>query len=162
MAASTRSIHSRQRAAGGRVGKLDVEGLFALSPAAARRGAHRPYSRNVGPARKTRARRRARRAGRTAGGRRGRSSARGAPLRRARRNLRRAAGRRFWRPVSTRSLGATAIRVFERRERSAARSRAEAAASAIAPAAAFRPGWVARPWPSRCARPTAGSDPEFS
>ena len=36
-----------------------------------------------------------------------------------------------------RNFGATAMRVSERRERSAARSRAEAAASAIAPAAAF-------------------------
>ena len=52
-----------------------------------------------------------------------------------------------------RSLGATAIRVLERRARSAARSRAEAAASAIAPAAAFgqagSPGLGRRPPPGR-------------
>ena len=50
-----------------------------------------------------------------------------------------------------RSLGATAIRVLERRARSAARSRAEAAASAIAPAATFgqagSPGLGRRPTP---------------
>jgi len=36
--------------AGGRrqVGELDVQDVFAVPPAAARRGAHRPYSRNVG------------------------------------------------------------------------------------------------------------------
>ena len=99
MAASTRSIHSRQRAA-------------AAGRRARRRGARRRLVGGgaraaligrtagtwAGP--KTRARRQARRAGRTAGGRRGRSSAPGAPLRRARRNPRRAAGRRFWPPVS--------------------------------------------------------------
>jgi hypothetical protein len=54
----------------------------------------------------------------------------------------------FW-AAFERSLGATAIRAFERRVRSAARSRAEAAASAIAPAAAFgqtgSPGFGRRP-----------------
>ena len=32
---------------GGQVGELDVEELFPFPPAAPRRGAHRPYSRNV-------------------------------------------------------------------------------------------------------------------
>ena len=48
MAASTRSIHSRQRAAGGRSASSTSRLSSLLSPAAARRGAHRPYSRNVG------------------------------------------------------------------------------------------------------------------
>ena len=111
-------------------------GALALSPAAARCGAHRPYSRNAGRP----------------------VSSRAAPSASKRSNSRRAARSVIdaWRAASAaetqssassrstilaaglaRSLGATAIRVFERRERSAARSRAAAAASAIAPAAAF-------------------------
>ena len=150
MAASTRSIHSRQRAAGGQVGEFDVEDFFALSPAAARRGAHRPYSRNVGRPENSRA----------------------APSATSRSNSRRAARPVIgaWRAASAgetqssassrstifaagfaRSLGATAMRISERRERSAARSRAEAAASAIAPAAVFgqagSPGLGRRPAP---------------
>ena len=138
--------------AGGRrqVGELDVEDSSLSSPAAARRGAHRPYSRNAGRP----------------------VSSRAAPSATSRSNRRRAARSVIgaWRAASAgetqssassrstildaglaRSLGATAIRVLERRERSAARSRAEAAASAIAPAAAFdqagSPG-LGRPPPS--------------
>ena len=48
MAASTRSIHSRQRAAGGRSRSSTSRVSSPLSSATARRGAHRPYSRNVG------------------------------------------------------------------------------------------------------------------
>jgi hypothetical protein len=62
----------------------------------------------------------------------------------------------FW-AAFERSLGATAIRAFERRVRSAARSRAEA--SAIAPAAALaRPGHLASAVVRHSA--IAGSDPE--
>ena len=100
MAASTRSIHSRQRAAGGRSRSSTSRGS---SPSRRRRRAAALIGRTAGTsaARKIRARRRARRAGRTAGGRRGRSSARGGRLRRARRNLGRARGRRFSGPVSS-------------------------------------------------------------
>ena len=135
MAASTRSIHSRQRAAGGRSGARRRE-LVALPSATARGGGHRPYSRNVGRP----------------------ESSRAAPSATSRSNSRRAARSVIgaWRAASAgetqssgsrrstilcagfaRSLGATASRVSERRARSAARSRAEAAARAIAPAAAF-------------------------
>ena len=48
MAASTRSIHSRQRAAGGKSAS-STSRLSSPSPSAtARRGGHRPYSRNAG------------------------------------------------------------------------------------------------------------------
>ena len=150
IAASTRSIHSRQRAAGGRSKSSTSRGS---SPSRRRRRAAALIGRTAGTsaARKIRGRRRARRAGRTGGGRRGRSSARGGRLRRARRNLGRAGGRRFSAAGFARSLGATAMRVSARRARSAARSRAEAAASAIAPAAAFgqagSPGRGRRPAP---------------
>ena len=42
------SIHSRQRAAGGRSASSTSRASCLSPPAAARRGAHRPYSRNVG------------------------------------------------------------------------------------------------------------------
>ena len=150
MAASTRSIHSRQRAAAGRSASSTSRTVVAVSPAAARGGAHRPYSRNVGRPENSRA----------------------APSATSRSNSRRAARPVIgaWRAASAgetqssassrstilaagfaRSLGATAIRVLARRARSAARSRAEAAASAIAPAAAFgqagSPGLGRRPAP---------------
>ena len=130
------------------VGELDVEAFVSAPLAAAGGGAHRPYSRNAGRPENSRA----------------------APSATSRSNRRRAArpvigawraasagetqswaSRRstiFWAGLA-RSLGATAIRVSERRERSAARSRAEAAANAIAPAAAFgqagSPGLGRRP-----------------
>ena len=86
MAASTRSIHSRQRAAGGK--SASSTSRLSSPPRWRRRAAAvigRTAGRWAGPT--TRARRQGRRAGRIAGGRRGRSSARGGPLRRARRNL---------------------------------------------------------------------------
>ena len=147
MAASTRSIHSRQRAAARQVGELDVEAL-----------------------RLSRWRRRAAAlTGRTAGTWAGPRARATAPSATSRSNSRRAARSVIgaWRAASAgetqssassrstilaaglaRSLGATAIRVSERRERSAARSRAEAAASAIAPAAAFGQAGLAGPRPS--------------
>ena len=136
MAASTRSIHSRQRAAGGRSRSSTSRGS---SPSRRRRRAAALIGRTAGTSAgpKTRARRRARRGGRTAGGRRGRSSARGGPLRRARRNLGQAGGRRFSGPVSSAVWARRRSGCSSGGERSAARSRAEAAASAIAPAAAF-------------------------
>ena len=48
MAASTRSIHSRQRAAAGKSASSTSRTFFASTSAAARRGGHRPYSRNAG------------------------------------------------------------------------------------------------------------------
>ena len=143
--------HPFAPAGGGRqVGEFDVEAFVSAPSAAARRGGHRPYSRNVGRPENSRA----------------------APSKTSRSNRRRAARPVIgaWRAASAgetqswasrrstifwagfeRSLGATAIRVFERRARSAARSRAEAAASAIAPAAAFgqagSPGLGRRPAP---------------
>ena len=136
IAASTRSIHSRQRAAGGRSRSSTSRGS---SPSRRRRRAAALIGRTAGTsaARKIRARRRARRADRTAGGRRGRSSARGGRLRRARRNLGRAGGRRFSGPVSSGVWARRRSGCLSGAQRSAARSRAEAAASAIAPAAAF-------------------------
>ena len=147
MAASTLSIHSRQRAASGKSASSTSRSSPLSSPAARRR-AHRPYSRKLGRP----------------------ESSRTAPSATSRSNSRRAArsvidacraasadatqssaSRRsttFWAGLA-RSLGATASRVSERRERSAARSRAEAAASAIAPAAVFdqagSPGLGRRP-----------------
>ena len=141
--------HPFAPAGGGRqVGELDVEAFVSAPSATARGGGHRPYSRNVGRPENSRA----------------------APSETSRSNSRRAARPVIgaWRAASAgetqswasrrstifwagfeRSLGATAIRVFERRARSAARSRAEAAASAIAPAAAFgqagSPGLGRRP-----------------
>ena len=143
------------------VGELDVEAFVSAPLATARGGAHRPYSRNVGRPENSRA----------------------APSTTSRSNSRRAARPVIgaWRAASAgetqswasrrstifwagfdRSLGATAIRVLERRERSAARSRAEAAASAIAPAAAFGQAGSLGPWPSSGRPGIAGSDPEFS
>ena len=80
MAASTLSIHSRQRAAGGKSASSTSRTSLALLAAAARRAV---IGRTAGTwaARKIRARRRARPAGRTGGARRGRSSARGGRLR---------------------------------------------------------------------------------
>ena len=148
MAASTRSIHSRQRAAGGRSASSTSRLSLALSPAAARRGAHRPYSRNVGRPENSRAapsatsRSNSRRAARPVIGAWRAASAGETQSSASRRSTILAAG-------FDRSLGATAMRVSERRERSAARSRAEAAASAIAPAAVFdqagSPGLGRRP-----------------
>ena len=151
MAASTRSIHSRQRAAGGK----SASSTSRLSSPLRRR------------------RRAAALIGRTAGTSGRPENSRAAPSATSRSNSRRAARPVIgaWRAASAgetqssassmstilaagfeRSLGATAIRVLERRERSAARSRAEAAASAIAPAAAFgqagSPGLGRRPAPS--------------
>ena len=134
MAASTRSIHSRQRAAGGR----------SMSST----------SRRSSPSR--RRRRAAALIGRTAGTSGRPENSRAAPSATSRSNRRRAARSVIgaWRAASAgetqssassrstilaaglaRSFGATAMRVSARRERSAARSRAEAAARAIAPAA---------------------------
>ena len=114
IAASTRSIHSRQRAAGGRSRSSTSSGFVALSSSAAGRGAHRPYSRNVGRPENSRA----------------------APSTTRRSNRRRAARPVIgaWRAASAgetqswasrrstifwagfeRSLGAMAIRVLERR-----------------------------------------------
>ena len=112
--------------------------FVALSPAAARRGAHRPYSRKRRPprqlARGAERDQAVEQAPRGAVGHRRVAGGFG----RARRNPRRVCrSTTFWLPVSRRSFGATTSRASERRERSAARSRAEAAASAIAPAAAF-------------------------
>ena len=108
------------------------------------RGAHRPYSRNAGRP----------------------VSSRAAPSATSRSNSRRAARSVIgaWRAASAgetqssassrstifdaglaRSLGATAMRVSARRERSAARSRADAAASAIAPSGVLLPSGVSRP-----------------
>ena len=136
MAASTRSIHSRQRAAGGR--SMSSTSRLSSPPRWRRRAAAL--------------------IGRTAGTSAGPENSRAAPSATSRSNSRRAARPVIgaWRAASAgetqswaskrstifwagfdRSLGATAIRVFERRARSAARSRAAAAASAIAPAAAF-------------------------
>ena len=136
MAASTRSIHSRQRAAGGRSASSTSRLSSPLSLAAARGGGHRPYSRNVG------------RPGKLA-----RGAERDQPVEQA------AGGAVGHRRVARRFGGRDAIlgeqevddflgrfraqfrrdgdQGFERRERSAARSRAAAAARAIAPAAAF-------------------------
>ena len=141
--------HPFAPAGGGRqVDEFDVEVFVSVPSAAARGGGHRPYSRNVGRP----------------------ESSRAAPSTTSRSNSRRAARPVIgaWRAASAgetqswasrrstifwagfeRSLGATAIRVLERRARSAARSRAAAAASAIAPAAAFghagSPGLGRRP-----------------
>ena len=155
--------HPFAPAGGGRqVGELDVEGLFALS---------------------RRRRRAAAVTGRTAGTSGRPVSSRTASSATNRSNSRRAARSVIgaWRAASAgetqssassrstilaaglaRSFGATAIRVFERRERSAARSRAETAARAIAPAAVFdqagSPGLGRRAPPAR----PQSSDPEFS
>ena len=151
MAASTRSIHSRQRAAGGRSRSSTSRGSSPLPSAAARRGAHRPYSRNVGrPGKFARGAKHDEPVEQPAGGAVGH---------------RRVAGRfggrdailgeqevddflgRFRRGVWARRRSECSAR----RARSAARSRAEAAASAIAPAAAFgqagSPGLGRRPAP---------------
>ena len=151
MAASTRSIHSRQRAAGGRSTSSTSRRSSPLSSAAARRGAHRPYSRNVGRP----------------------ESSRAAPSATSRSNSRRAARSVIgaWRAASageTQSSASSRSTIlaagFDAQfgrdgdagsrsggQRSAARSRAEAAASAIAPAAAFgqagSPGLGRRPPP---------------
>ena len=160
MAASTRSIHSRQRAAGGRSGSSTSR---VSSPSRRRRRAAALIGRTAGTsaARKTRARRRARRAGRTAGGRRGRSSARGGPLRRARRNPR--ASRRstiFWAGFE-RSLGATAIRVFERRAEIGGEVEGGGGGERDRACGGVWPGWVARPWPSAGARQAQGRIQDF-
>jgi impB/mucB/samB family len=127
--------HPFAPAGGGRqVDEFDVEAFVSAPLATAGGGGHRPYSRNVGRPENSRA----------------------APSKTSRSNSRRAARPVIgaWRAASAgdtqswssrrstifwagfeRRLGATAIRLLERRERSAARSRA--AASAIAPAAAF-------------------------
>ena len=143
--------HPFAPAGGGRqVDEFDVEAFRSLAPlAAARGGAHRPYSRNVGRPENSRA----------------------APRATSRSNSRRAARPVIgaWRAASageTQSwasrrstiFGPVSIAVWARRRsgfgaaaRSAARSRAEAAASAIAPAAAFgqagSPGLGRRPAP---------------
>ena len=150
MAASTLQ-HPFAPAGGGRqVGELDVEAFVSAPSATARRGAHRPYSRKVGRPESSRtapsatSRSNSRRAARSVIGAWRAASAGETQSRPSRRSTILAAG-------FERSLGATAIRVSERRERSAARSRAEAAASAIAPAAAFgqagSPGLGRRPAP---------------
>ena len=160
MAASTRSIHSRQRAAGGR--SMSSTSRLSSPPRWRRRAAAV--------------------IGRTAGTWAGPVSSRAAPSATSRSNSRRAARSVIgaWRAASAgetqssasrrstilaaglaRSLGATARRVSERRDRSAARSRAEAAASAIAPAAVFGQAGSSglRP-PLR--RWTSAQGPEFS
>ena len=50
MAASTLSIHSRQRAAGGQVGELDVEDVLAFPSAAARARRSQAVQPERGPA----------------------------------------------------------------------------------------------------------------
>ena len=136
MAASTRSIHSRQRAAGGKSTSSTSKTFVPFPRATARCGGHRPYSRNAGRPVSSLAALSAP-TGRTVGARRGRSSAPGAPLRLAETQSSAEQqlddfGRRF---------GAQFVRDGEQglraAGRSAARSSAEAAASAIAPAAVF-------------------------
>ena len=105
MAASTRSIHSRQRAAGGR-SRRSMSSGSSLSRRRRRAAAliGRRAGRRAGP--RARGRRQAPRGGRTGGGRRGRSSARDGRPRPARRNLGRGGDRPFsppvWRAVSGR------------------------------------------------------------
>ena len=100
MAASTRSIDSRQRAAGGRSRSSTSRGS---SPSRRRRRAAALIGHTAGtrPAREFADGCQGRRVYRTAGRRRGPSLARGAPLRRARRNLGQAGARRFSGPVSS-------------------------------------------------------------
>ena len=159
MAASTRSIHSRQRAAGGRSKSSTSR---ASSPSRRRRRAAaligRTAGRRAGP--EARGRRQAPRGGRTGGARRDRSSARSGRLRPGERNPGRATGRRFLRPVWRGVLGATAMRMSARRERSAARSRAAAAARrSPRPRCSAKLGRRAL---AALPHPTASSGPEFS
>ena len=158
MAASTRSIHSRQRAAGGRSRRSVSSGS---SPSRRRRRAAAVIGRTPGmwAGQKIRARRQARPGGRTAAARRGRSSARGGRLRRARRNLGEQQIDDFGAGLA-RSLGATASKISERRERSAATSRADAAARATAPTAAF--GQAGSPSLGRPPPPDRKSGSKFS
>ena len=151
MAASTRSIHSRQRAAGGRSTSSTSR---VSSPSRRRRRAAALIGRTAGTwaARKIRGRRRARPAGRTAGGRRGRSSARGGRLRRARRNLGRATGRRFSAAGLARSLGATAIRVFGAAGEIGGEVEGGGGGEGDRACGGVWPGGVAWPWPPPSAR----------
>src|SRR5580693_4126087 len=121
---------------GGQVNEVDVQDVLAISPAAARGGGHSPYSRNAGRPMSSRA---APSASRRSNRRRAARPVIGA-WRAASAGARQSSARRSSTILAAafdRSLGATAIRVSERRERSAARSRAEAVARAIAPAAAL-------------------------
>ena len=147
MAASTRSIHSRQRAAGGR--------------------SRSSTSRGSSPSR--RRRRAAALIGRTAGTRAGPENSRAAPSTTSRSNRRRAARPVIgaWRAASAgetqswasrrstifwagfeRSLGATAIRVFERRAEIGGEVEGGGGGERDRACGGVWPGWVARPWPS--------------
>ena len=147
---------------GGQVGEFDVEGFVSAPSAAARGGGHRPYSRNVGPARKfARGAEQDEPVEQPAGGAAGH-----------RRVARRFGGRNailgeqevddFLRPVSTRSLGATAIRVFGAAGKIGGEVESGGGGEGDRACGGVWPGWVAWPWPSRCARPAAGSGPGFS
>ena len=140
MAASTRSIHSRQPGGRGQGRRVRRRG-FRLRSAGDGGGGYRPYSRKVGRPENSRA-----------------------ALELTRRSNKRRAARSVigaWRAASAvdailgqqqlddfcaglaRNFGATARRVAARRARSAARSRAATGASAIARAAAFGQALVA-------------------
>jgi hypothetical protein len=126
---------------GRQVEEFDVEAFVPAQLATASGGAHRPYSRKVGLPDNSRA---APRATSWSNSRRAARPVIGAWRAASAGETQSWASRRstiFWAGFD-RSLGATAIRIFERRERSEARSRAEAAASAIAPEAALgQGGW---------------------
>ena len=160
MAASTRSIHSRQRAAGGK----SASSTSRLSSPSRRRrrgsGAHRPYSRNVGRPENSRA----------------------APSETSRSNSRRAARPVIgaWRAASAgetqswasrrstifwagfeRSLGATAIRVFGAAREIGGEVEGGGGGERDRACGGVWPGWVARPWPSSGARRAQGRVQDF-